>query len=210
MDNDKIFSIRLNSVMIENGMKQVDLCGKTGIGKSAISQYLSGSFIPKNDKVYMLAKTLNVNPEWLLGYDVEKRPLPFVPVQVGTMHRIPVIGSVHCGYGGEAVEDFLGYDTADVKNPEEYRYFDVKGDSMETEIHDGNRALVHIQPDVESGQLAVVIINGDEGCLKKVIKQGDSIILQSFNPNYPPRIFSGEQLDELCIWGRVVKTQKTW
>jgi transcriptional regulator with XRE-family HTH domain len=76
MNNDKIFSIRLNLAMVENNLKQVDLCNKTGIGKSAMSQYLSGSFVPKNDRIYLLAKTLNVSPEWLIGYDSEKQPEP--------------------------------------------------------------------------------------------------------------------------------------
>jgi transcriptional regulator with XRE-family HTH domain len=71
--NRKLFSERLYDEMIENNMKQADLCRVTGIGKSAMSQYLSSSFIPKNDKIYLLAKALNVTPEWLLGYDVDKK-----------------------------------------------------------------------------------------------------------------------------------------
>jgi len=199
---------KLKQKRLELGLTMQEVADKVGVSKPTIQRYESGIIDNmRKDKIALLAKALQVTPEFILGIH-QDFPLNVIPL--GTMHRIPVIGSVHCGFGGEAVEDFLGYDMADVKNPEEYRYFNVKGDSMETEIHDGNRALVHIQPDVESGELAVVIINGDEGCLKKVIKQGDSIILQSFNPNYPPRIFSGEQLNELCIWGRVVKTEKTW
>lgn len=72
MVDDKIFSKRLNSAMIENNMKQIDLCKKTGISKSAMSQYLSNSFVPKNDKIYLLSQALGVNPAWLMGYDVER------------------------------------------------------------------------------------------------------------------------------------------
>jgi transcriptional regulator with XRE-family HTH domain len=68
-----VFSKRLREAMEERNMKQVDLTKATGIGKSAISQYLSGSFIPKNDKIYLLSKALYVEPNWLLGLEVEKK-----------------------------------------------------------------------------------------------------------------------------------------
>lgn len=52
------------------GMKQADLCQVTKIPKSAISQYISGAFEPKQDRIYLIAKALNVSEAWLMGYDV--------------------------------------------------------------------------------------------------------------------------------------------
>ncbi|HIU25121.1 MAG TPA: helix-turn-helix domain-containing protein [Candidatus Copromorpha excrementigallinarum] len=66
------FSERLNLVIKENNIRQVDLCRKTGIGKSAMSQYLSGSFAPKQQNLYELARALNVSEAWLMGYDVPR------------------------------------------------------------------------------------------------------------------------------------------
>ncbi len=66
------FSERLNLVIRENNIRQVDLCKKTGIGKSAMSQYLSGSFAPKQQNLYALARALNVSEAWLMGYDVPR------------------------------------------------------------------------------------------------------------------------------------------
>ena len=51
-------------------MKQSELCAKTGIPKSAMSQYISGAFEPKQDRIYLMADALNVNEAWLMGYDV--------------------------------------------------------------------------------------------------------------------------------------------
>ena len=51
-------------------MKQSDLCQITKIPKSAISQYISGAFEPKQDRIYLIAKALNVSEAWLMGYDV--------------------------------------------------------------------------------------------------------------------------------------------
>ena len=51
-------------------MKQSDLCQITKIPKSAISQYISGAFEPKQDRVYLISKALNVSEAWLMGFDV--------------------------------------------------------------------------------------------------------------------------------------------
>ncbi|MBP1040408.1 helix-turn-helix domain-containing protein [Vagococcus sp. BWB3-3] len=51
-------------------IKAIDLSYKTGIGKSSISQWLSGKYEAKQDKIYILAKVLNVDEAWLMGLDV--------------------------------------------------------------------------------------------------------------------------------------------
>lgn len=68
---DKIpFAIRFREALNLRNMKQSELCEKTNIGKSAISQYLSGSFEPKQQNVYKIALALDVSEAWLMGYDV--------------------------------------------------------------------------------------------------------------------------------------------
>lgn len=66
------FTKRMRKAMEMKNVKQVDLVEKTGLNKSAISQYYSGKFEPKQDGVYLIAKALNVNEAWLMGYDVPK------------------------------------------------------------------------------------------------------------------------------------------
>lgn len=62
-------SVRLKRALSIRNMRQADLCEKTKIPKSAISHYLSGSFVPKQDRAYIIAQALNVNPAWLMGFD---------------------------------------------------------------------------------------------------------------------------------------------
>lgn len=95
-------------------------------------------------------------------------------------------------------------------NPEEYFYLVVSGDSMEPRISSGDLALVHRQPDVESGELAVVLVDGEEGTLKRVVKRDGAVILQPFNQSYQPQIFMGEELSQLTIVGKVVETKTKW
>lgn len=63
-------STRLAKALAIRGMKQFELCEKTKIPKSAISQYLSGAFEPRQDRLYIISKALNVDPVWLMGFDV--------------------------------------------------------------------------------------------------------------------------------------------
>ena len=63
-------ALRLKRALDLRNMKQIELVEKTQIGKSAISQYIAGNVVPKQDKLYLLAKALNVNEAWLMGHDV--------------------------------------------------------------------------------------------------------------------------------------------
>lgn len=65
------FKFRLKQAMDARDMKAVDLCNKTGIPKGAISYYLNGRSEPKADRLYNIAKALDVSEAWLLGYDVD-------------------------------------------------------------------------------------------------------------------------------------------
>lgn len=64
-----VFSERLNQTLKKQGVTQAELSAQTGIPKSAISQYLSGKFSPKQDRVYLICKVLDVSPAWITGYD---------------------------------------------------------------------------------------------------------------------------------------------
>lgn len=62
-----IFSKRLKQAMDEQGVTQTDLCAKVGLGKSSVSQYVSGKNIPNAFRMKMIADALNVSPDWLSG-----------------------------------------------------------------------------------------------------------------------------------------------
>ena len=63
-------SERIATALAIRNMKQADLCEMTKIPKSAISQYIRGTFEPKQDRIYLIANALNVSEAWLMGYDV--------------------------------------------------------------------------------------------------------------------------------------------
>ena len=61
---------RLKKALSIRNMKQSELCAKTKISKSVLSEYISGVYEPKQDRVFILSQALNVDPVWLMGFDV--------------------------------------------------------------------------------------------------------------------------------------------
>lgn len=74
---------RIKTALSVRGMKQSDLCRLTKIPKSALSQYISGAYDPKQDRIYLISRALNVSEAWLMGLDVpmerEKENSPSEP-----------------------------------------------------------------------------------------------------------------------------------
>lgn len=71
-------SVRIRKALSIRNMTQTELCTKAKISKSTLSEYLKGRYEPKQDKVFILAQALSVDPVWLMGYDVpmEKKEEP--------------------------------------------------------------------------------------------------------------------------------------
>ena len=211
------FAQRLREGLDLRGMKQIELATRSGISKYSISHYLKGDWEGKQDAVYELARVLNVSEAWLMGYDVPaERSAPEVSVQLDKkptippgfmplpkMKKVPLIGAIACGDPITALQNREG----DVDVPEDVRCdFALKchGDSMVgAGIHDGDVVYIHIQPDVENGEIAAVRI-GDEATLKRVYYSGDTLTLMPANAAYAPLVYTGETLNEVKIEGRAV------
>lgn len=61
---------RISMALSIRDMKQADLCKSAKVPKSSLSLYLSGAYEPKQERIYDMAKALNVDEAWLMGYDV--------------------------------------------------------------------------------------------------------------------------------------------
>lgn len=77
-----IFAKRLREALEMREMKPIDLARKTKIGKSSISTYLAGEYLPKHENVYKIARALNVNPDWLCGMSDIIDSQPFAAAKV--------------------------------------------------------------------------------------------------------------------------------
>lgn len=97
------FINRLKSVMADHKISQNELAKRTGIRQSSISDWLNDKYEPKQDKVYLLAKALNVSPAWLLGYDEPNTP----PVQ--SMFTSSPVDDVEGYYDDPEAAEFAEY-----------------------------------------------------------------------------------------------------
>ena len=197
----KVFSNNLKKYMQMYDKSQTDLIEDLGFNRSSVSTWVNGTRLPRMDKVDMLARYFNVNRSNLLE---ENRAEESFAV------KIPILGTVVAGMPISAYEDILGYEeiTPEMAETGEFYALRVKGDSMSPRICDGDTVIVKVQSDVECGDIAVVIVNGDEATVKKISKSEEGITLIANNPAvYTPRFYTNKQIKELpvVISGKVVE-----
>lgn len=61
---------RIQELLDRLGISQSEFCNICGLNKSALSNYLNGDRVPRQDKLVMIADAFNISPSWLMGYDV--------------------------------------------------------------------------------------------------------------------------------------------
>lgn len=113
-----------------------------------------------------------------------------------------VYGTIPAGIPIECIEDIIDTEeiSADMlKGGKQYFGLRVKGNSMSPTYLDGDTIILEKVEDCESGQDAVVMVNGSDGTFKRVFKNENGIILQPLNPEYQPLVFSNEQIINLPI-----------
>lgn len=214
---------RLKKAMEARNLRQIDLVEKTGIPKSALSQYISGKFLPKQNRLSILAEALNVSETWLIGYDVpmERSYIPhdsgsfdysevpgLMPLPYTNGRTVPLIGSIACGTPILAAENI----EKEIFLPDNVSAdfcLRCKGDSMiNARIYDGDIVFIHKQPAVDNGDIAAVLIDETadmaESTLKRVYKYDDRIMLNAENPSYPPLVFVGNEMNSIRIIGKAV------
>lgn len=92
MENET-FANRLYKALSIRNMKPIDLAKKSGIDKAAISQYLSGKYKAKQDNIYLLAKALDINEAWLMGFDAPIERMPDEERNINNIFQYSVIDS---------------------------------------------------------------------------------------------------------------------
>lgn len=184
------FMERLETALVMRETTPAELSKKTGIGEGAISQYRRGAYKASQRNLEKIAKALQVSIPWLMGVSEE----PFTPLDpLPKMREWPVLGATACGtplHRELLDETVLAPD--DIKADVVFR---CVGDSMiNARIFDGDAVFVRTQPEVESGQIAVVRV-GEEYTLKRVYRHEEYVELRAENPTYKAIILRGEELD---------------
>lgn len=211
------FAERLRSLRQEKGWSQQRLADNLKLSKSSVNMYERGEREPGFETMEAIADLFNVDMNYLYGRTDVKIADPIVwdtdsslahsPIPPGfdpmpDMDTVPLVGRIACGTPITAEQNTEGM----VCVPSSWRAtftLICRGSSMEPRIHDGDLVAIRSQEIVETGEIAAVRI-GEEATLKRVYYDGTTLTLMPANAAFAPMIFTGPQLEEVHIEGRVV------
>lgn len=147
-----------------------------------------------------ILKMLDDEQEFTMNEDISSNNLFNNNKQV-----FPILGIVKAGYNYLASQNHIGYVNIDrdVADPENYFALKITGNSMQPVLYEGDLVIVHSQNDIENGQVGVIIVDGEEATVKKIMKYDDHIELVAFNSYYPPRVL--KKNNDFKIIGKVVE-----
>ena len=198
------FSDVIKTNRAKRGLTLAEIAKRMNVTEATVQRWESGNI--KNiryERLVKLAEILSIDPTELMGWSNEKSTTPSKSV------KIPVLGYVKAGIPMEAIENIIDYEeiSEEMTRTGEFFGLKVKGDSMEPKISEGDVVIVRKQETVENGEIAVILINGDEATIKRFYKSPLGITLMSTNTKYGPFNYSPEEVDNLPITviGKVVE-----
>lgn len=188
-----------------HGLSLRDFAKSVGVSHSYISQLEKGEIrYPSYERMELIAKAMGATTEWIKKeMDGERNAI-----------KVPVLGKVIGGLPIEASQEIIDYEeiTKEMAKTGEFFALKVKGDSMSPEISEGDVVIVKKQSDVDSGQVAIVLVNGNEATIKRVKKLENGIMMIPFNQTYSPWAYTAEEIESLPVQiiGRVVECRKKY
>ena len=214
----------------EIGFSAEKVAERLGVSPATIYRYEKGDIekVPV-DSLAELAKILQTTPAYLMGWEEQPTPAPSpippgfavpgdkTPLPAGATamnpHQVaPLLGTVRAGLPMYAEENIVDYIPIRQTDGASYFWLTVRGDSMNAAgMDEGDQILVREQPEAENGQLAVVMVNGNEATVKYFRREGDLVILtpKSFNPVHQPQIYDLKRVP-VQIAGLVVECRKVF
>lgn len=204
------FGAKLKKCRKDMSLSQKEFGQKIGVAESTVSLYESNKRFPDADTLKKISALFEVSLDYLLGN------APAKTVQQknsGRGVRIPVLGRVVAGIPIEAVKEILDYEeiTPGLAATGEFFALQVKGSSMEPTLRDGDVVIVKKQPTVDSGDIAIVLVNGNDATVKEIKESPAGITLIGHNVAvYTPHFYSNHDIESLPIQiiGKVVEMRR--
>lgn len=208
IDNiEETFRINLKKYLQQKNKKQSDLAKYLNVSNQTITNYAKGYNSPRMDKVDKIAEFFNIERSDLIGHNeqVYEPPKP-------KMIKIPVLGEVAAGIPIDAIENIIDYEeiTENLAHTGEFFGLKIKGDSMYPMICDKDIVIVRKQPNVENGEVAIVLVNGNEATCKKIKKDTQGVTLVPKNPEYKEKTYTNKEIQTLpvTIIGKVIELRR--
>ena len=196
MDNlTKLLATKIN----ESGLKKSEIVRRSGVSRSNLYKILTGN--TENIGIETAKDICNA-----IGLDFYK----LTGKEAGI--KIPVLGIVPAGIPLDAIEDILDYEEISPAMARSGDYFalKVKGNSMLPKILEGDVLIVRKQDDANSGDICVVMVNGNDATVKKIQKEADGIRLIPNNPEFDTVFYTNKQIEDLPVKviGRAVEIRR--
>lgn len=201
-----VISKRIQRVLDKHDMTQSDLAKILDVSESTVGKWILMKSIPRMGVIQKLSDYFNVPKSYFL----EESP----PRHTKGI-RIPVLGRVAAGIPIEAVEDIDEWEEIPESMAKKGEYFalKIKGNSMEPKLQPGDIVIVKKQNDVDTGDTAIVLVNGNDATVKQIKKTETGIMLVGLNVEvYQPHFYSNKEIEELPIQiiGKVIESRHTW
>lgn len=195
--------LNLKEIRQSKKISQQKLADKIGVSRSTIAMWETGGSQPDNDNLKILADYFQVSTDYLLG----NSPKETTENKKGI--KIPVLGRVQAGIPVDAIEEIIDYEEITEEMAAQGDYFGlvIRGQSMMPRMVEGDVIIVRKQSDVDSGDIAVVLVNGNDATVKKIRKTESGIELVPLNPSFDIIYYTNEEIETLpvIIIGKVVE-----
>ncbi len=197
----------------DNDKKPTAVATELKISRGSVTSWKNGAK-PLDVTLKKIADYFGVSVEYLKGEEESRGEEPkqhLVPLDQQNVYMVPLFESVSAGFGAYASNNVEDYMPVYFSNPTEANgtiCIRVRGDSMYPKIENGDIIQVHKQDSVDPGAIAVVLVDGDDGLVKKVQYGPGWIELISINPMYQPMRFEGSETERVCVVGLVTQVIK--
>ncbi|MCH5213140.1 MAG: helix-turn-helix domain-containing protein [Oscillospiraceae bacterium] len=198
-----MISCKLRELRKSKGITQVRLAEMLGVTQSAVTNWEKGKSVPDYENQQKLADIYGISIDELLGREA--------PIKEKGI-KIPVLGRVQAGIPVEAIEEIIDYEEISTEMSRQGEYFGliVRGDSMSPVMTDGDTVIIKKQDDCENGDIAVILVNGNDATVKKIRKGPTGITLIPINTAYDYMTYSNNDIETLpvSIIGKVVELRR--
>ena len=188
--------MKLKELRMARKLSQQKMADYLHVSRSTVGMWETGASQPDMNNLMKIADYFGVSIDYLLDYP---------PKSI----KVPVLGKVAAGIPIEAIENIEDYEEIAFKGARTKDFFALKlqGDSMAPRMESGDVVIVRRQPDVDDGDIAVVLVNSGNATVKRVKKMKEGILLVPINPAYEPCFYTWEEISSLpvSIIGKVVE-----
>lgn len=213
LGNKQVMASNIRRYMAMMGIDRKEFCQRLGFKYSTVTDWLNAEKYPRIDKIELMANFFNISKADLVEPPATSPPPNAIPMNQYT-YKIPLLGRVAAGepiYADEHIESYEYIDSRYKDDGNEYFALRIDGQSMEPTIMDGDIVIVRQQSFAENGQIAIVLIDGEDATAKEVKEGPEGITLIGHNTSvYTPHHYTPREVMELPVQviGKVIEIRR--